>query len=949
MLFSVVSCGQDDDADSPIDTSTNTDNGNNNNGNNNSGDNNSGDNNTNKPSNDFSAWDTDGKHIYVSPNGLDTNDGLTEDKSVKTIERAQEIAENFVGNEEKLPVIISLDEGVYTLNSTLDVITGTADTPVIFTSRNGKAVISGGTKILPEFIKKCDDEWILNHIGSDDVKEKLYEVDLHEYNSVLTSIVNNLSKQNGTYEVVEFFSGDQTLDLARWPNYDEIGAASASFNFPSVGYEMTKYINFNDGKGGFYTPTQAASEGVSSSAQMNVFILDATYDVIKDWDFAGQDIHTLDFFGNDWDDMIHEIISFTDVSDSPAYYNNTSFKAYMTTDRGRNYNSEMASASAFGDAAQRRFAFINALEAIDLDKEYYYDYEGKKLYVYFEDEASIDDFYIATNKDGLINIINAEHIMFRNVDLRYTQQTLVNVNNSNNISFIDCSISNAAIKAAVVTSSTDITFKNCRIFDLGCGALSFQQCNEPTATTLIPANLLVENCDIGFISHRDICYAWAIQVGRCTGFTARNNTIHDGEHGACNMNLSSIVTYEYNELYNFITKTDDAGLWYDHETPETQVGNVMRYNWVHDIGGRWQTWGYNIWYTDNTSTGYSIHGNLITDIKGTNSANVTIFNKLKLADAVGNLVANVDDRVFLTNDYKGDQIFWDWRNMHSLETTKGSSIFSKLANYGVYSGAWDDTLAATDETRNYSYNMMKLVLSEEFYYSIYGTGITMMLGLHEYQDADYYVQINEETVADFGVKVKKAGHKDYNKVKTFDTVTELFDYLYTEMGYNAKTTIPETFELHYYGGELSDDLTVGKIYPPMYTYDEAAAEWKFSKGAELLGLNKSNFWEQSGDTVSEMMGRMQFRSEHFCNIGTYNNNITLNMANDFTEIDRSTKYHNGISKYDNFDMDLDVEMFDGRGYNLDFTDIVDSVKAMGNAPEFELLDLSKVGCNLKAE
>ncbi len=940
MLVSVAACGEDD-VQPPVDTSGN---------NNNNGDNNDKNDAQTKPSNGFDAWDTEGYHIFVSPKGLDSNDGLTEANSVKTIERAQEIAAEFVDNEDKLPVIISLDEGYYTSAAAIKVISGSADTPVIFTSRNGKAVISGGTKIALKDIKKCADSWILGHIQSDEVKANLYEVDLSLYDSVLTSILNKVDDMEVRYDVLEFFCGDETLDLARWPNKDEWAPAAEADNFSTKGFEITRYINYDDGNGGFLTPTQAAASSIAATGKMNVFIMDATHEVIKDWDFENEEIHTIDFFGNDWDDMIHKIVKYTDVSDNPAYYNNTYFKSYITTDRGRNYNGEMAAPDEFGNGSCRRWAFINALEAIDLNGEYYYDYENEKMYVYFEDEASLDEFYLASNREGVLDINGVNNVSFRNVDIRYTQKTLVNVNDSENISFIGCSISNAAVKGAIVAYSTNVTFKDCYLYDFGAGALAFDNCNIPNASELVSANLLVENCDIGFIAHRDLCYSWAVSVNRSTGLTVKNCTIHDGTHGAFFHYLSSILTYEYNNIYNFIREVDDAGLWYDHATSETQVGIAMRYNYIHDIGSTWQPWGYNIWYNDSYSTGYSIYGNLITDISRGGNAKTTIFGKMKLGEAWGNIVANVGDGVSLTTNNMGSGIFWAWRDMYDTKTVKDENVHIKLEKYGLVQGTWDESLAATDEGRNYSYKMMQYVLSDEFYYSVYGTAIAKMNGLHEYVDADYYVQINNENIDEFAVKVKKSGHKDCNKEVRFESIDEMFDYLYTEMGYTAALSVASltSFEIHYYGGLESDDLKVVEMYPPLYTYNEADEVWELSKGSDLLGLTEQNFWNKDAG-ISELMGRWQFAAENSTNLGTYHDNLTLNMARDFTELDPTVWYHNGISKYNNYDADIEMEIIQDGEYTVDFLDTFDTIKAMGSVANLEILDLSKVGCTLKAK
>ncbi len=955
MLVSVVACGEDDIT-PPADTSTNNNNDNNSNNNN---DNN--DNNQNKPSSDFVAWDTEGHHVYVSPKGLDSNDGLTEANSVKTIDRAMEIAKTFVGNEENLPIIISLDEGEYLSDKPVSVISGTANTPVIFTSRNGKAVITGGTKITSDKIKPCTDTWILDHIQSDEVKENLYEVDLSSYHFILTSLLNGLNQAPVTYDVVEFYRGDETLNYARWPNVGEVAPAMDAFNIGDLtGYELTRYLNFTDENGNFVTWEIAKSSSLRTAGKMNVFLSDETYEAVKDWDFENQDIHTKDWLSNNWDDLIHKVVKFTDVSDNPEHFNNMTFKAYFTLDRGGQYAGVPGDGTApeIGNDNWRRFAFINALEAIDIDGEYYYDYGNEKMYVYFEDEESLDDFYISTNKTGVLNLSGVENVSFRNVDVRYTQNSLITISNSKNISFIDCTLSNAAVKCAKVSYSTDISFIGCYIYDFGCGALQFNSCNEPGNSEIVSANILVENCDIGFFSERDIAYSWAVSSSSTTGVTVRKCTIHDSLHGAIFWNLSVLLTYEYNELYNLITGSDDCGVFYNYMTGQTQLGIVARYNYIHDITSEWVYYGGELFYDDGYSTSYSIYGNLITNIPQRAGSKFRVFGKMKANEVYGNIIADVGDAVLFGANLGGgsgsDLVAGTmWRDLYSADSTSQYSEFATgIANYGFASGAWDDSPLATDETRNYTYKMWKYMRSEEFFYKMYGTAITKMQGLTRYADEDAYVQINEENIGDFAVIVKSGTEKGTH---TFTKLADMFNFLYEKCGYKANNlSIPKDLnvEIHYYGGAVSDDLVVEQIMCPLFHYNETEEKWELSPAAAHNGITgMDKFWKKGDNQhyYTSKMANWQFWAENTMNVSKYHSNFTFNMLLDFG-YDPEYYNNNLTEKYNNYDYDIEgIYAIENGEYTVDFIDIFTSIKDMGYLQDCELLDLSTVGCNLKAK
>ncbi len=953
MLVSVAACGEDD-VTPPVDTSTNN---NNNNGNNNN--NNDNNNANNKPADDFEAWDTEGYHIYVSStSGVNSNDGLTAEKSVRNIERALEIASEYVGNEKNLPIIISLDEGVYSSSKPLDMISGTANTPIIFTSRNGKAVISGGTKIVRENIKLCTDSWVLDHIQSDDVKENLYEVDLSSYGFSLTTILNNLALPSPKYDVVEFYRGDETLDLARWPNKNEVAPTVGSFDYFTdlVGFEITRYMNYNDENGNFVTVTEASKSALKESGQMNIFLSDETYEAVKDWDFANQDIHTKDFFSNKWDDLIHKVVGFTDVSDNPLHFNGIDFKGYFTTDRGAAGAYEVTPDPVENTNGFRRFAFLNALEAIDLDSEYYYDYDNQKMYVYFEDEASLDDFYIGTNKDVVINFENVSNVSFRNVDIRHSQQYLIHIDHSSNISFIGCTISNSAVKCGLIDYSTNVTFLDCYIYDFGGGVFLINDCNSPSDQALISAEILFENCEVAQISDRDICYRGFMNIARSAGITVRHCNVHGGLHGAFFWERSSLLTFEHNEIYDFITGSDDCGVFYNYQTGETNIGIVGRYNYIHDIGRNWIMGHPRVFYDDGYSTSYSLYGNFITDIyQARDEYPFRVLGKMKINEVYGNIIADVGDGVSFGANHGGSEQGGShmvastmWRDMYSFESraNEDPTFTNQIRKFGLYNGAWDNSLAATDDGRNYTYKMWKRMLSEEYFYEIYGTPVMKISGLTIYADEDAYIQMTEDNVEEFAVIVKSGTEKGTH---TFTKIADLFNFLYEKCGYNARNRVlPTTVELHYYGGSASDDLLVEQLYAPLF--HNVDGKWEFSLAAahnEITSMDK--FWptgKHFGDHVSDMATWQYWVEGSTVRPSVYHSNFTFNMRLDMTY--NPEQYTNNMAnKYNNYDYDLEgvKAVVDGE-YTLDFIDIFTSIKDMGYLQDCELLDLSTVGCNL---
>lgn len=173
--------------------------------------------------------DDEYNYVYVSSvNGKDSNDGLTKEGAVATIEKAQEIAKGFIGSNEN-DIVIAMESGDYYTPTTLSVISGN-DTQGIYyvTYGGGQARIIGGKKLDIENIRKADaekDKWALDHISNDTVRDNLYAVDLKDYSAALTTLLNKcaVTEKNPTvsYDAIQFYKGNSTLEAARWPNKGE--------------------------------------------------------------------------------------------------------------------------------------------------------------------------------------------------------------------------------------------------------------------------------------------------------------------------------------------------------------------------------------------------------------------------------------------------------------------------------------------------------------------------------------------------------------------------------------------------------------------------------------------------------------------------------------------------------------------------------------------------------
>ena len=954
--------------------------------------------------------DDEYNYVYVSSvNGKDSNDGLTKEGAVATIEKAQEIANGFIGSNEN-DIVIAMESGDYYTPTTLSVISGT-DTQGIYyvTYGGGQARIIGGKKLDIENIRKADaekDKWALDHISNDTVKNNLYAVDLKDYSAALTTLLNKcaVTEKNPTvsYDVIQFYKGNSTLEAARWPNKGEETADAKQEGMTGLtGWCVTTYLNYiyEGNKGGkdepsnWKTPTQMNALGGYVTTPMNVWLLDGTYNVIKDWDFENEDVMMFDFLGNDWDDLIHRVDNFVDCTKrfnndfGYKFSESKVYKGYLTTDRGRVYNGDLgAEADANGNTPRRRFYLFNALEAIDMPGEYYYDYEDEMLYVYLENESDIYDLYMAVNDSPVVEINNCKNVHFINVDIMYGQSTLIKIsgkdinNMCDNISFIGCTIAHCAGYGVFTSQVKNLTIKDCEIFELGCGAvwltnsyginqIYINNYGEDTEINreIMDANILIENSDIHDIALRHYSYAWAISSHNISGLTVRSCNIYNGNHGAIFEKSSSNLIYEYNNIYNFITDTDDTGLFYDHQNIPTQTGIVVRYNIIHDIGNKWSPWGYVIFYNDAYSSGYAMHSNLIYNISVGGNSRTQIFGKMRASVAYNNLVFNTGSGVMVTSNQISDGWFRWWRDLYDSGSVNSEKNYQLFDNLSFGSSDWLNYYKDKPYDEAYSFNMLMKLRSSDFFYKMYGSGLAY-LSNGKPETNGGIIAITDENIGMFRVQLTTArtnqadGTNMYKGKQlkagasfTFETVDEMFTFLYDCCGYKSGNNCVGANV--YYGASEK----VVRYYANLYKYEEQYAEIDEETGDVVYPPSKYGYdagarkgdvgsiFPEVGIKIGDVIGRDYFKTNNAHGyLGEYFDNVTINCAQNFST---DNYEHSCVKRRDYIDVKSDmIELFneDGTDFSQELYDYIDNIHEQGKLKEFTLINsdiINKCGAN----
>lgn len=250
-----------------------------------------------------------------------------------------------------------------------------------------------------------------------------------------------------------------------------------------------------------------------------------------------------------------------------------------------------------------KYIFYNAFEELDCPGEYYVDRENGILYVYADKKFNSSTLVFANDATPLLSASDISYINFVGLDIRYTRGHGVSINTADHITFDHCSIGSTRSGGFSINVGNYVTISNCEVSNIGGQAITIIDGGDAETLTR-SENLIYNNIvrDFGQISRT---YAYGIWPGSM-GTVVSHNEVYNAPHNAVSTG-SMLNTIEYNEIYNVCTETQDCAAIYNG-FGFTGRGNVIRYNYIHDIGQE-DTHTHAI-YLDSSYSGQTIYGNI---------------------------------------------------------------------------------------------------------------------------------------------------------------------------------------------------------------------------------------------------------------------------------------------------------------------------------------------------
>ena len=255
----------------------------------------------------------------------------------------------------------------------------------------------------------------------------------------------------------------------------------------------------------------------------------------------------------------------------------------------------------YGIAARRaRWYAYNLLAELDEPGEYYLDRKAGRLYFW---PPRAEGQTVLSRANGLIRTEDLSHVAFRGFTLEACRATAVSIRGGSNCKVVGCTIRNVGHKAVSVGGGNEHEVYGCDVYHCGAGGISMSGGDRPSLT---PAKHNAENNHVHHYSRRSRTYKSAVSVSG-VGCRIAHNLIHDGPHMALSAGGNDHLL-EYNEIHNVVYESGDAGAYYVGRD-WTQRGNILRYNYWHQIVGATGHGGMTI-YLDDQHCGHTVHGNL---------------------------------------------------------------------------------------------------------------------------------------------------------------------------------------------------------------------------------------------------------------------------------------------------------------------------------------------------
>ena len=680
-----------------------------------------------------------GAELFVSPSGDDANDGSKE-HPFATLERGRK-AVRALKTGAGLPadgVVVWLREGTYLRSETFELTTedsGSEGKPVVYRGYPGELVrIVGGKRLESSWFTKVDSSSPVWSRMDAAAQGKLMQADLSAHGLTDLGTLEPRGFSTGKLAALELFFNAAPMTLARWPD----SGASEGLAMPTDD-TVTLFGDPTPAVTGVYTKS-GTSDGVNAFQRQGL-VGDKQYRLYRhNWDYQGQN-YTAWFlttsqsgYPSDTDPWWHRYASefgkmdpsngaagevttqnpaainhgfasiVTALSDTEFQYAGTrperwsqasdvwlhGYWKYMWADLHAKVASidtsgktiTLTEKPGYGIAASQPWYAENLLEEITVPGEWVVDRTTGILYFWPPSDLAAGEALVSTMTTPLVQMKDASYVLVQDVVLEVSRGDLVKIEGGDHDALKGCVLRNAGNAGASVTGSQN-GLERCEVVDTGDEGVRL---SGGERASLTKSGNYVRNSHL----HRFGRWSWTYNPGvqmSGAGHLVQHNVFDTAPHTAI-LYSGNEHLIEFNEIHDVCQFSSDAGAIYTGRDWGYR-GNMIRYNFIHDIATWFDGYGVNGVYLDDCVSGNHVFGNVLYKISG---------------DAIlngGGRDNIIENNVLARN---GTGLYGDSRGLQAINNVPGDSwnLLERLTYDGIqYQQApWSESYPELSEIPN---------------------------------------------------------------------------------------------------------------------------------------------------------------------------------------------------------------------------------------------------------
>lgn len=281
-----------------------------------------------------------------------------------------------------------------------------------------------------------------------------------------------------------------------------------------------------------------------------------------------------------------------------------SYEKVKSIDPGKNEITTYPPHGVYGYTKGKRWYALNILEELNSPGEWYLDKKTGNLYFWPPGDPKENFAFVSITEKPFIKLNGASNIVIKNIKFKITRGAGIEIKGGSMNTIAGCSFENIGNYAVLIDGGTNNGVQSCNISFCGDGGIILKGGNRKN---LAPGRNFAKNNLIFNYSEWVRTYRPAIHIYG-VGNIISNNHIHSAPHQAIALHGNEHVI-EYNEINNVCNESSDVGAFYMGRD-WTERGNIIRYNYFHDLGGIGEGVGSQAVYLDDWASGNLVFGNI---------------------------------------------------------------------------------------------------------------------------------------------------------------------------------------------------------------------------------------------------------------------------------------------------------------------------------------------------